>query len=908
MRNNIRRPLYDGMREVHAIWFDIGLLGEAQARRRVLAQWQTGARLHLADGGYLLSLVKPVHADCATLGGLALCKADGVLSSAPLASDERRAAAHGACLLVRGAQVQVVAMDNEVDPAAWIDLDSIALCMPLTPPAGKAFAGLPIAEESKSLRSILDNVIAPPSAQREAFMRSAMAAANKKKTFSASSLAASVGMTAAAGALTALMGVGMLPLLLGRWLGFGAGTSGGGGGGDGDASPQRHRPDPAWMLRLNAALARLAGMTKISTIIGWRQAAYLRKMVAMFDEGDIGEALRHAIPLGGDFDSVRQAMGQLRARSSLDITAAGGTASAIFLDPSLQQYLRDAYRKLFQRLEREGRIDEATFVLAELLQAGIEAVDYLERNGRLRQAAQLAETLALAPEVAVRLWVLAGNATRAVQIARASGAFADAVRLLERKKEAQASGLRVLWAEYLAERGDLAEAADAIWPLTAYRSVALLWLTQAEQVGRATGARALVRRLALMPESLADSLATIAAMLDQQGDAGVMQRTVLATELLALAEHSGATRRLAEEVLRHTLAERAAGLNAMSKADFNKLRDIARPPMLRSDLPQINFPAPRTRMLGSDATPLRVRGGERALLAIHDARRLPDGHYLLALGESGVLRITAKGKHVVHFPLPAYQLVLATNGEKALALARRGDVVRASRIDLASCKVSDWLSHPFDFWAAQYDGVVWNVVIDNRIMAIDTTKDQLAVVWQVADLPGRVFDFLDDGAEQVILMAARDEQHLWRYSLPARRLAQRDIFPFPAEDAPHLKGVAGNPTPAVVRLEPGETEQLLTLDLGRGALLRLGLGAAPGLPAVHVQDGWVLVQSRGEDGAFRCQVADPRTQKVVAELLLPDAHGAAVRAHGKHLLMFDHCGRLVDVDCLTGTVLSLSLS
>ena len=67
-----------------------------------------------------------------------------------------------------------------------------------------------------------------------------------------------------------------------------------------------------------------------------------------------------------------------------------------------------------------------------------------------------------------------------------------------------------------------------IWPLEEYRSVALSWLMQAEQAGRRPGARALVRKLALMPDSLASSLETITAMLEQAGDDGAATRASLA--------------------------------------------------------------------------------------------------------------------------------------------------------------------------------------------------------------------------------------------------------------------------------------------------------------------------------------------------------------------------------------------
>ena len=917
MKTNVRRPLFHGMREVHALWFDLGLIGQAQARARVLRHWQAGARLHQADGGYLLTLARPMLADCAALDGLALCRLDGVLSSAPLEHDERSAVPYGGCWLVRGAQAHAIALTyaDQVDPAAWIDLGAIVVHTPLALPAGKAFVALAAPEESKSLRSILDDVIPPPSPRRDAFLRSAKAASQQRPGMGLAGKAGLAALGIAGAALAIAAGIGLAPLFILRLFGGGAGGVGKRGGhGASSASaaplPSKRGPDSKLKQRLHAALARFTMLTKLSRVIGWRHAQYLRKMLDMLDKGDVAEALRHAIPLDDQADSARQAIGALRARSNLEITAPGGTTSMIGLDPALQQHLREKYRKLFLRLEREGRIDEAAFVLAELLKAGVEAVDYLERNGRCRQAAQLAETLMLAPEITVRLWILAGDATRAVRIARATGAFGDTIRLLERKQDAQAESLRALWADYLVERGDLVEAADAIWPIPAYRSLALTWLLQAERAGRAMGVRALVRKLALMPECLADSMAAIGAVLDDQGDDGAALRSALASELLTLDAHSAATRRLAGEVLRHVIAERGAALNQLSKADINRLVKLADAAMLKSDLPTISFDTDPDKgaALASRATALLAHAGERALLQIHDARRLPGGDYLLALGESGIIRVSARGKQLVHFPLPAYHLVLATNGERALALARRGDVVRASRLDLAACKVSDWLSHPFDSWADQYDGVVWNAVIDNRIVAIDTSKEQLAVIWQVADLPGKVIDFLDDGATQVILMAKADELEQWRYALPSRRMGQRDTIALPAQDVTAVLAHAGSAEPLTLRFTQDAQGCALVVRCAAGRELAVELGHIEGAPTAQVQDGWLLITALLTDGRYRCQVVDRLLSQVVAQLYMPHPNQARVHAHGQHILVFDRSGRLLDVDCATGALRTLSLS
>lgn len=168
--NKVRRPLHQGMQLVHALWFDLALTGEAEARRRVLRHWAPGARLHLVQDGFLLLLATPRQARCELLDGLALCEQAGILSSAPLAADERAATPPSCCWLVRAAQAQLVSLAAapRIDPAAWLELDAIALHAPLRPPRGDAgpapLAAMPVHE-------IFSDTLAPPSASRGEFLR-----------------------------------------------------------------------------------------------------------------------------------------------------------------------------------------------------------------------------------------------------------------------------------------------------------------------------------------------------------------------------------------------------------------------------------------------------------------------------------------------------------------------------------------------------------------------------------------------------------------------------------------------------------------------------------------------------------------------------------------------------------------
>jgi hypothetical protein len=106
-------------------------------------------------------------------------------------------------------------------------------------------------------------------------------------------------------------------------------------------------------------------------------------MMDMFQRGDMDNALRHALPLAGPGDELPPpALGVPTPRADLrirpDVLRPG---AAIGGGPDFYQDLQATYRAAFERLDAQGEVEKAAFVLAELLHAHAEAVSYLERHG-----------------------------------------------------------------------------------------------------------------------------------------------------------------------------------------------------------------------------------------------------------------------------------------------------------------------------------------------------------------------------------------------------------------------------------------------------------------------------------------------------------------------------------------------
>ncbi|XLZ68993.1 bpX6 domain-containing protein [Massilia sp. SR12] len=910
MATDIRRPLYSGSQPVRALWFDCALQGEDAARRRVLAHWETGARAYALNNGYLLEWRAPRRLLCEQVDGLPLCEHGGRLASAPLLSGESTSIAPGHVVLVLGATLHSFELGPQlrIDPSRWLDLSALALHAPLAMPAQHQGDFVVALDEAPAdVRALLGDAVPPPSARRAEFLRRAANVSTGQSTPKGGGALKLLGAAALLGGVAAMGVVGWLGALLPR---DGAGPAPAVKGGRAGARAAAAPPAGASPLRqwLSRQLDSLLMMSKVSDAIGWRQASYLREMLDQFEQGDLAEALRHAIPLDDPTPAARRAYGLPGRRDSLDISGAAGSAAGIGLDNDTTNHLRAVYRRSFEALDRAGRIEEAVFVLAELLNCRAEAVDYLERKGRVRQAAQMAETLDLAPAQQVRLYCMAGDTERAVLLARLAGCFAEAVAELERRKHEAAPSLRLQWALELAERGEPGEAARVVWPLKEERQRALTWLNLALQAGGTVGIQALVYRLALDPHAMAESGDAVQSLIEGEGPEASQLRMRAAACLSALDEHSSLTRRLSGELWRVLVVERIDGANGIARDELSKLLALAADPVLNADQPTERLPdAARVQALSQRSTPLQVTLAERGLHPVRDVRRVPDGGYLLALGDAGVMHVRRDGQQLALFPVPAHSLVVSDNGQRALALAHREKVVRVSRIDLMTRKVADWFSAPLEYWSQGYDGSSWNVVAGDRLLALDAMATGQSVLWQVADFPGHIAGFNEcDGKQALLLRVDETTVEQWRYSLPQRRLLQRDQFQLQAAPSFAFPDCdSEEPFQLALRANADGQAALVVPAGARGRRTGIVLDSVRAMPEVLVYKGmWFWHAEQPEGWRGKLLTMDGR---VLAEINLPDARQASARLVDGHLLVWDACGRLVDIDLDTSAVYTLTL-
>jgi hypothetical protein len=889
--------------EVVALWFDPVLLGESEARWRVLAAWTLGAGVYALAGGFLLRLPAPRRMACAGAPGLPFTLEDGVLLSAPLSPSERERLAPpvGAAVLVRAGTVEVHPLDasRRVEVSAWLDVSAWEV-VPVeglgAPPPPPVTALAPVAAPTRASFGL--GAPAPEAEAMVARMRGRLSRAPP------SLLSRLWGWLRGAWDTSGRAGHPIAPSWLGRLLSSLRAARG--------SAVGRAPPGPGLFSRLSEWLAR---STPLGALLGRRKAEYVRRLFDLFEEGNLNEALRYAIPLkkGGMTEQSQLALGLPGPREHLTLQPRQGGAVSVFGGgEAVFEALRQRYREAFQKLEREGRIEEAAFVLAELLHEEEEAVSFLERHGRTRMAAELAEGRGLAPGLVVRQWVLARDVARAVDLARRTGAFADAVLRLERTHPAEARLLRLLWGEVLAQAGDYGRAVDVVWPVEDARRLTLAWLERGMEVGGVSGARLLARLAVACPERFDAVRARALALLDADDPEGAPARLAFTEALTLEAERKkdaeGALA-LLRPAVRAVLRDRAAGHVPSGSRDIERIVLAAGDPVLRADLPSLPRLPERGFPSGPPVTHV-LDASEGGPWAIHDAMPLSGGRTLVALGEAGARLLALDGRCLAHFDVPAFSLVLSVHEDRALALAPRGTLQRLSRLDLARRHAEPWCDARVDAFAPVYDGNLWFLSVEDTVMAVDALASGLRALWRVPQVRAPVLAIAVGPTEMSFVTRGPElaEHQRWSYSLPDLTLRSRGDLPGGGDNPPGISlSLLPNGELAVLCEEyersephPGVRVRWLGDFLRRAAPL-------PVLPEMKEPMGlvlggaWLLVVEN-ERGGVLLRLLDRARCGVRALFRFRGGSRVLARFLDGELLLFDTAGRLVRVDLTRGEV------
>lgn len=853
-----RRLAHRGSVVATGFVIDSSLVGAAETRRRVLALWTPGANVREHQGELIITGLRATRARVSAAAGTPLVEQHGSLATMPLDADEAaEVGVPGSIVIARGGVAEPLALADtrEVDLAAWIDLDDfqVSEMTPLAAPPARI-------------------AIPPPPTTDIRSVTGAPAADAGVKEVTEALIRAKSGAAPGGGAPS-------------PWSRFVQWLS------------QRLRPrqkalpastgsQPAglsWFDRLRNRVATALWKSRLGMALGRRHAEYLRRVLEMFDRGELEDALRHAIPLGGEGGDARLGLGVPRPRQSLALTyGARRTNSIIPVADVAMAMMRDRYRAAASRLEQSGRIDEAAFVLAELLSDPKAAIALLERHGRYTVAARLAEGRHLEPGLIVRLWFLAGDRERAIDTARKHRAWADAVARLEKSGDQRASVLRMLWADHLAETGDFVQAVEAAWPVKPSRALVGAWIDRGIALEGTAAARLLVKKLVVAPSSFPKVAPAMLEILGGADDDSVRQRVAMVEELVG-SPPSAELQTIARPALRALVRDCGTAAVDTKSQLVEQLIKFADDAALRADRPAFRPAPPRPSFLErGDPVDLRWSAHDAGAVPVYDAAALPGDRLLLALGELGVRIVGRKGRTIAQIDQPATRLVVSDHGSRALAIAARGQVQRVARIDVIERRGAHWCDAEFDGFADTFDGDLWIATRGRQVFAVDTTASRWRAVWGVdVDPPGARCSVRRDGRWFVISVRAGDELEHWHYegfTMRARKPWTRIGVEYVAVPP------RANESALVVR----DPEDAATSDVAQIAAIALAGDLA--IVNRHTTTG----------AALECRYLKAR--RVLATLRLEGATAASMRLADNVLTISDDRGRVILFDLVRGLV------
>jgi hypothetical protein len=777
-----------GTVQAEAFLLPAQILSREEMRGRVLGLWRAGVQVFRLGDSLIVRLPEAGRIDSRRSPGLPFVRYGKLMSAFPL---EKKNLANfrdsGECLIfldegkLETIRWQDLGME---DVGEWFDLTDFQV-IETKPLGGEEPAALtvmePVSEADLNIREKLEHIPSADSQLSEIIAKLKELRENQTSG-SPNSLFQSGNNSAGAGGAAANFFASVFSSFKNLFASGGLSS-----GANAEYTKQSGHQDsaepdePDVFARLYNRLRHLAVKAvvemRMASVFGRRQAKYIAEMMEKFERGDLSEALKYAIPLE-DMQALQNLMQKPtslfvpRPRSDLTISFGRNVnGSSINLGDEWFNHLREMYRKSFERLEAQGRIEEATFVLAELLKSNAEAVEFLAKHGRYRLAAELAEARDLPKETVVRQWYLAGEKMRAVRLAILHNCFEYAVTKLEQENSETGTELREFWAESLAVGGNFPAAVDVIWKLETKRARAKDWIEKTIEFGGAPAGRMLARKAMLFPEDFDEVKEKFREILKGSDFESVEKRNAFARAVFK-QEVNDKLRTLLRPLVRKISNDAVNTSHSLALKEFRELVVMAKDNALRTDLPP--FPQVLSPAATNQLFEISISAADRGASFVYDACVLPDGKIAAALGESGVKVFSRNSKQIAFFDQPAHKLVVSDFANKAIALAMRGEITRLARIDFLERRASYWCDTKLNVFAPNFDGATWFVGLADEFYAIDANARNFEALWRVSDVGGTVYAAVRSKTQVKFLTLDAKGFETWWYELPNLTLRSRN--------------------------------------------------------------------------------------------------------------------------------------
>lgn len=728
----IRHPMLLGYRQIEGLWLPNDWFNETQRLTYLIKHWQANCRIYRFEQGDVLCFTENKTVNCSSIEGWPLIRYGRLYSTAPLDNDEIKKLPYAELALVRSGVVTTL-LFSQAEPLSLADyLDIKEIHFEETDNYASLYEIKPQAlSEEKNIRTIIGDNIPPAADQQKQFIKTIFENASSSSQTQAPHAKASLSLT------QKIINKFLTPQNRETIHSSSKTIS--------QLSPWQH-----WLNKLSIKSGLASMMSK-------QQADYINKMMKMFEDGNVDQALRHGIPLSQYQENQETTpspyLGRLKGRNKLEISADQQGHKSLYLGDELQNYLKQLYRQQFIKLDKAGCNEEALFVLAELLQEKEEALSYLESFQRYQHAAELARMWGMRPDRIIRLYCLAGDIDSAVIYARLHNAFSYVVLQLQEKHPDIADKMREEWAEYLVDCEDYLQ--DYVG----------LILHQLDRQFR-TNVWLYYDLFHLYQDDIKkvcnDPLATI-------------QRAILVRELLALPKQTKFTEQLINQLIRPIIVDQYSANSVLEKKEISQLIHKSTNKLLKTDMPYSDIPEAKRYALDAQNHFISAAIPEQGLYAIYDVVALNDHRYLIALGESGVLLTDKAGKKLWHNLTPTYHIVIAENHQSALLLAPRGDYFQINSLAITTQSIQELGTLKCTVFTRIFDGIFWTIAINNTVQVVDTKSD-FKIVWNVDALNGDVIEILRHNDDEHWLINSEPKER-WSYVLPERRLTQRESLP-----------------------------------------------------------------------------------------------------------------------------------
>jgi hypothetical protein len=214
----------------------------------------------------------------------------------------------------------------------------------------------------------------------------------------------------------------------------------------------------------------------------------------------------------------------------------------------------------------------------------------------------------------------------------------------------------------------------------------------------------------------------------------------------------------------------------MNPADLRQLAAFVGDVALRADILALPLPAKKPWIASRETWRVEIAARDAGSLPAEDAAFLPNGLTAVALGEAGVRLLSRDGRTVAVLDQPAHRLVVSDHGDRALALARRGDAWRLARLDFLSRTAETWCEARLRAFAPDYDGALWFVAGPDGLVAIEPASQRFDGSWGVSRLPGDALAIARSAARCSLAFDGPGHE-VWTYELPSLTLRRRDAVP-----------------------------------------------------------------------------------------------------------------------------------